>query len=548
MVPISPLTPARTSAELPRPASMESSRAEEREALYTAKSCVLAELWRAVSPRMALVLGSDHAPLPHAPLGDSTQVVRVTRDPEELLTAIATQPDASLIAIPALEWVDSPALLLARIRKAAPDARMLVGMTNSASASAILRSLCETDDERGVAALVAERWFRDAGYRVARQEPVSGAPAARLAADVRQSVSALLSQLSPSSASDWVGYLLEPEASTVSVASPDLLSVVVRTHSVRRIGLLDHAIFSLACQQHSPLEIVLATQAMEPDALAAYRQLLDRHQLTGRFTYQIVHVPSEADIRGRLINVGVHAARGRYVAFLDDDDVVYPDHYVRLVKALRDGDAAWAVGLVRRAYFARTPDGHLYCKLKDLMPQGPSYDLPQLLRENYVTCSAYVLDRDRLGAFPVAFSEKVSRHEDYLFLVRLAALFRPAWVTGHPTCEYRIRDDGSNSINLPSHPLHVRVHNEKQWKRAEAELARVRAKTIVLLTAAELEHHLRRFYDAGAKASGLPAYAGSGAAPVREQLRYRIVDRLNSVVKSTPGVHRWLKALLARRF
>ena len=229
---------------------------------------------------------------------------------------------------------------------------------------------------------------------------------------------------------------------------------------------LDQAVFSLACQRWRPLEIVLAIQPRDREHVAAAERLLVPHQPIGGYTYRLAELHEEGDQRGRLVNVGIRAARGQYLAFLDDDDVVYPAHYERLIGAIRSGPHGWAVSRVRLARFSRIRENELYCTEKTLFPGPAEFDLLRLVRSNYIPNHAYVLDRDRLGAVPISFSETVARAEDYELLLRLAGTFRPAWLPA-PGCEYRLRDDGTNVNPMADSPEEARAGEALQWRSAD---------------------------------------------------------------------------------
>ena len=455
---------------------------------------------------------------------------------------------ARLVVVGAgLETLADAFRTLAASAAAAPGAALIVHHRNARSARAVIAVAAGSPCAPAVTPEELTRWAAACGLRrtACRDLHEEGAPL--LARDAEDAMTRLLVALDPETAVLRLAVRLEPGTARQTPAREQgLLSVVVRTHDPARVELLDHALFALACQEHQPLEVVLVSSSTSDAAVEHQRALLDRHLCLGDLRGRFIHVPSDRDVRGRMANIGVESAQGQYLAFLDDDDVVYPNHYARLVGALRAGAAAWAVARVRLSRFTRDASGALYCTGKSDSPSG-AFDLAQLLRENTIPSNAYVLDRARLGRFPVRFSEEMVRHEDYALVLRLATLFRPVWIDGPPSAEYRVRDDGTNSTPGHGQRMLQRVREARLWDESHAILNDLKAHLPVLLSAAVLERELARHYRAGAEGAGLPAHGGSRAAARPDALRYRLADRANDLVKRLPGVHRWIKASLASR-
>src|SRR5262249_15898860 len=105
------------------------------------------------------------------------------------------------------------------------------------------------------------------------------------------------------------------------------VSVVVRTRN--RPALMAEALASLRAQTARPAQVIVVN-----DGGASVSQILTPF----RDSFDVV-LEESPERRGRseAANRGVQAAREELVAFLDDDDRSYPDHFERLVKTFRAG-------------------------------------------------------------------------------------------------------------------------------------------------------------------------------------------------------------------
>src|SRR5690242_18168092 len=116
---------------------------------------------------------------------------------------------------------------------------------------------------------------------------------------------------------------------------PDLLSVILRLHTTegQALPFLSQAIFSAVESSYRPLEVLVVTQQFEVTQLRQIEQLLASfasdescHLRTTNFQH-----PEKRDHRSALLNTGIAAAKGRYLAFLDYDDFVYGEAYSTLI-------------------------------------------------------------------------------------------------------------------------------------------------------------------------------------------------------------------------
>ena len=202
--------------------------------------------------------------------------------------------------------------------------------------------------------------------------------------------------------------------------APPTVSVVVPTHN--RARLLPLTLHTVLRQQEVALEVIVIDDGSSEDIGRTVRELDDpRVRVLRHDTPQGVSVAR---------NHGVAKAQGRWIAFLDDDDLWAPDKLTRQLHAASQEDAGWVyAGAVNVTEDLRLLGG--------APPAEPDEVIATLPRANLVPggCSGVIVRRDVLPPDP--FDPSLGTCADWDLWIRLSRLARPAGVA-HPLVGYRV--------------------------------------------------------------------------------------------------------------
>jgi LmbE family N-acetylglucosaminyl deacetylase/glycosyltransferase involved in cell wall biosynthesis len=232
-----------------------------------------------------------------------------------------------------------------------------------------------------------------------------------------------------------------PNAEVVHEPLP--VSVVVRTKN--RPALLREAIASVRATGY-PAEIVVVNDGgAAPDVDGA--RIVNHDASRGR---------AEA------ANSGVRAASSAYIAFLDDDDLYYPEHLATLANAARVTPKTPYTDAVSAFVSAGETRSRMRIFSSD-------FDRDLLAIDNYIPLPTLLIPRDAfldLGGFDPAFD----LFEDWDFLIRLAQrgdfLHLP-----RVTCEIRhIEGAGSITLENPEGSERFRAAKLQVWNKHRALL------------------------------------------------------------------------------
>lgn len=187
------------------------------------------------------------------------------------------------------------------------------------------------------------------------------------------------------------------------------ISVLIVTHD--RHGELRRAIDSVARQTLLPREVVVVDDGSTPPVS------LDGVEIPRGLSLRLVR---NAVPRGpaRARNIGINAAQGSWIAFLDDDDEFKPNKIEAVATALdRLGEAADV--LFHPAHIVMVNEGVSYTS-RPQAPDGTEAMYRALLVKNVVGGTPMVIARKQCLLAHGSFDESLGALEDYELWLRLA--------------------------------------------------------------------------------------------------------------------------------
>jgi len=210
-----------------------------------------------------------------------------------------------------------------------------------------------------------------------------------------------------------------------------LVSVIVPT--CNRPDMLRECLQSIAQQTYGNIEIVVVNDGGE-----SVREMVSSLEL-GRKLKFIDHEGRKGPAVAR--NSGIKAAKGKYIAYLDDDDVYYRDHISELINFLEDHRSFVAYSDAVKVLQYKSDGEYLTKESKHI--HSIDFNAEKLLVSNYipVICVSHRKDCvEKVGYF----DDNLFTHEDWDFFIKLSSLYSFGHIS-KITCEYRLKLDDSSA-------------------------------------------------------------------------------------------------------
>lgn len=146
---------------------------------------------------------------------------------------------------------------------------------------------------------------------------------------------------------------------------------------------LEETLQSILDQTYTNWESILINDNSTDNSLEIANKFV---QLDPRF--KIIN-KSESGGAAKARNTGIEEAKGRFIAFLDSDDVWLPDKLIHQISFMKERDIAFSYS----SYQFLTEKGHLAGLVK--VPVSITYN--QLLKGNIIACLTAAYDTAKLG-------------------------------------------------------------------------------------------------------------------------------------------------------
>ena len=237
-------------------------------------------------------------------------------------------------------------------------------------------------------------------------------------------------------------------------ASVPFLSVIVRTQG-RRLVTLEDNLTSLAAQTNRDIEVVICCHDTADSDYAAVVEVMER--LPRWLVERTRAIRVEGGGRAHPLAVGVAEASGRYVAFLDDDDLAlshWVEEFAKLVK-LHPGAVVRAGCATHSIDEESWECGTGYCQIGPTTTPYPlEFDLVAHLVGNRTPNCSVAVPRSCFTDLGVSFDDELPVLEDWDMLLS-ASLLCGVVSTPEVTSLYRRWKRGYAS--------HIE-HREEQWE------------------------------------------------------------------------------------
>ncbi len=205
-----------------------------------------------------------------------------------------------------------------------------------------------------------------------------------------------------------------------SVDDRPMISVITPVY--KNAQFIDETIQSVVGQDYKNWEMIIIDDGADEESLKRIKKMVNK-EARCRF-YQ--HSENRGAAAAR--NTGLEKSRGRFITFIDADDVILPDKFARQVDFMLNNNCPISYTGYRRMTSDGCKEGMYIC--------GPSQiDYKILLKNTAMGTLTPMYDQDLVGVH--IFDEDLPMHEDFVFWCRILREGHVAQLLDHDLARYR---------------------------------------------------------------------------------------------------------------
>lgn len=198
-----------------------------------------------------------------------------------------------------------------------------------------------------------------------------------------------------------------------------IVSVVIPSY--KRAELIQRAVDSVLNQTMREIEVIVVDDnGLNTPAGEATCEKMQKYAGDSRVQY-LRHEVNQNGSAAR--NTGIRAAKGKYIAFLDDDDAYFPQRFEKMCARMDQLDESW--GACYSSYVKHMPNGRdQYSAEKN---EGDLF-IQALMRSLYLGSGSNLFFRRSAVEKIGFFDESYRRNQDLEYLVRILKEYKMAYV------------------------------------------------------------------------------------------------------------------------
>ena len=314
-----------------------------------------------------------------------------------------------------------------------------------------------------------------------------------------------------------------------------LVSVIIPTKD--RPEMLAQAIQSVLNQTFTDLEIIVVN-----DSGVDVQSLISRLNTKGNIVYKKHDRPLERSVAR---NTGIRAARGKYIAYLDDDDIYYPNHIETLVNFLENSE--YKIAYTDAVMAQQKKQNGEYVTVHRTVPYSLDFDKDKILVSNSTPNLCLMHEKSCLDEVGL-FDETLSTHEDWDLIIRLSRKFDIAHIQ-ETTCEFTQRNDGTNtsSHNRADFTRTREIIFNKYYQYAEANPTILAAqKDAFIAEAKELAQQVQQIQSQVIQKESQLQETQAEKSQLAAQVEtwQRSTQELQAQLEASQSEHEWVKSQL----
>lgn len=228
-----------------------------------------------------------------------------------------------------------------------------------------------------------------------------------------------------------------------------VVSVIIPFYD--NISWLEEAVDSVFCQTYKKYEIIVINDgSLENDT-----NFIEKFGLSIHYVKTANRGPASAR------NVGIRLAGGKYIAFLDSDDLWLPTKLEKQVHLMEEFNADWS----HTNYF-KFRDGENGKLIEEKLEKYSGYIFPMSLLSTHIATPCVMIRSSLLKNSPeLRFQEKMRYGQDYFLWLSLS-VERKLYLVPEPLSKVRLRGANANSRSRAHIQVRAQAWNELKSNRS----------------------------------------------------------------------------------